>query len=85
MDDLVEPLGAHTLLPLDAPFTASMAAEVGVNRNQLAAMTRAGLLRRVFRGVYVDASSEDSLLTRARALQLVVPPSAVVTEELSAW
>ena len=62
-----------------------MAAKVGVNRNQLAAMAREGMLRRVFRGVYVDASTEDSLVTRARALQLVVPPTAVVTEELSAW
>jgi hypothetical protein len=62
-----------------------MAAGVGVNRNQLAAMIRDGLIRRVFRGVYIDSSAEDSLETRARSLQLVVPPTAVATEELSAW
>jgi very-short-patch-repair endonuclease len=73
------------MLPLSEPFTASMAAEVGVSRNQLMAMTREGLVRRVFRGVYVDASAEDSLEVRAGALQLVAPPTAVATEELSAW
>ena len=85
MHQAVESLDPLPALPLDAPFTAAMAAKVGVNRNQLAAMAREGMLRRVFRGVYVDASTEDSLVTRARALQLVVPPTAVVTEELSAW
>ncbi len=85
MHQAVEPLDPSPALPLHVPFTAAMAAKVGVNRNQLAAMTREGMLRRVFRGVYVDASTEDSLVTRARALQLVVPPTAVVTEELAAW
>src|SRR4051794_25881427 len=85
MDQLVQPLGASPLLPLGEPFTTQMAAEQGVTRNQLVKMTREGLVRRVFHGVYVDGSAEDSLETRARALQLVVPPTAIVVEELSAW
>ena len=85
MDELVQPLGASPLLPLAEPFTAARAAQLGVNRNQLMTMTREGLLRRVFRGVYVDASAEDSLPMRACALQLVTPRTAVAIEELAAW
>lgn len=85
MDDLVLPLAADPRLPLGVPFTPAQAAEVGLTRNQLSRLVRQGLLRRAFRGVYVDASAEDTLLTRAQALQLVLPASAVATEELSAW
>ena len=72
-------------LSLGVPFTPAQAAEVGITRNQLTRMVREGHLRRVYRGVYVEAASEDTLLTRAQALRLVVPSTAVVTEELSAW
>lgn len=83
MDALSIP--AHPLLPLGLPFTPAQAAAVGLTRNQLTRMVREGSLRRAFRGVYVDACAEDTLVTRAQALRLVVPRSVVVTEELSAW
>lgn len=84
MDDAL-PISAHPLLPLGLPFTPARAAEVGLTRNQLTRMVREGSLRRAFRGVYVDAGAEDTPVTRAQALRLVVPSTAVVTEELSAW
>lgn len=84
MDDVL-PIPAHPLLPLGLPFTPAQAAEVGLTRNQLTRMVHEGSLRRAFRGVYVDAGAEDTLVTRAQALRLVVPRTVVVTEELSAW
>lgn len=84
MDDVL-PLPAHPRLPLGVPFTVPQAHAVGIDRNQLVRLTRAGHLRRVFRGVYVDGGAEDTPVTRAQALRLIVPPSVVVTEELSAW
>lgn len=84
MDDVL-PLIADSRLPLGEPFTAPQAHAVGLDRNQLGRLVRAGHLRRVFRGVYVDSSAEDTPVTRARALRLVVPRHVVVTEELSAW
>jgi Transcriptional regulator, AbiEi antitoxin len=84
MDDVL-PLEADPRLPLGVPFSRAQAAAVGLDRNRVGRMLRAGHLRRVFRGVYVDAGAEDTLLSRAQALRLVVPPSVVVTEELSAW
>jgi len=84
MDDML-PLTADPRLPLGVPFTADQAHAVGLDRNAIGRLLRAGHLRRVFRGVYVDSGAEDTPLTRAHALRLVVPPHVVVTEELSAW
>lgn len=84
MDPML-PLITDGRLPLGAPFTAAQALDHGVTRTQLYRLTREGVLRRVFRGVYVDAATDDDLLLRARALSLVVPPTAVVTDECAAW
>ncbi|MEP7091607.1 MAG: type IV toxin-antitoxin system AbiEi family antitoxin domain-containing protein [Nocardioidaceae bacterium] len=73
------------MLPFDQPFTTARALDLGLSANQLSRLVREGVLRRVFRGVYVDAAAEDTLATRARALLLVTPPSAVVTDECAAW
>ena len=72
-------------LPLGAPFTTAIAKEHGVSRARLYRLVEDGVLRRVFRGVYVDSAADDDLLMRARALSLVVPPTAVVTDECAAW
>ena len=72
-------------LPVDRPFTAGQAAEVGVSRSALGRLLREGLLRRVLRGVYVAAQSPDDLLVRAQALQLAVPDHAVVTDWTACW
>jgi hypothetical protein len=81
----LHPLRAHPRLPTSEPFTTDDAAACGVSAAVVYRMAREGLLRRVFRGVYIDAAAEDSVLTRARALALVVPPSAVVTDRTAGW
>ena len=78
-------LGAHFPLALDRPFTASEARAVGVSRHHLAALIRHGLVRRVLHGVYAATQAPDSVLFRAQALALVVPPCAVVTDRTAAW
>lgn len=70
------------LLPTDRPFTAC---QVPADPKTLAALTNEGLLRRVVRGVYVATQVPDTLRMRARALSLVVPPGAVVTDRTAAW
>ena len=46
---------------------------------------RDGLVRRVLKGVYAAADLADDTDTRIAALALVVPPTAVVTDETAAW
>lgn len=72
-------------LPTDRPFTSGQARQVGVDGNVLARLVRQGLLRRVVRGVYVDAAVPDSIEERARALALAVPEAAVITDATAAW
>jgi hypothetical protein len=62
-----------------------MAADVGVTANVLTRLVRDGVLRRVLRGVYVDNAAPDTLDLRARAVALVVPRDAVVTDTTAAW
>lgn len=69
----------------DEPFTLRLAAEHGLTRSALREMLRAGLVRRVLRGVYVDACAGDGLELRARALTLVVPEGVVVSLRTAAW
>ena len=85
MYDDISPLTAHPDLPLDRPFTASDATEVGISPAVLRRMVREGLLRRVLKGVYVDATADDDLLMRSRAVALAIPPTAVVTDRTAAW
>jgi hypothetical protein len=85
MYDDIAPLWFDDRLDLGRPFTTSQARERGITADKLRALHREGLVRRVFRGVYVDAATDDNLLTRAQALALVVPPTAVVTDECAAW
>lgn len=75
-------LSEHGLLPVDRPFTVE---QVLATRDELAQLARAGYLRRVLRGVYVASQVRDTLALRARALALVVPPAAVVTDRTAAW
>jgi len=83
--DLLLPVGADERLPFGEPFTIAHARDRGVSERVLQRLARDGTLRRVFRGVYVDSAADDDLLMRARALALVVPPTAVVTDESAAW
>lgn len=70
------------VLPSDRPFSA---AQVPVSAQTLAELVRDGHLRRVVRGVFVASDVHDTLGMRARALSLVVPPGAVVTDRTAAW
>lgn len=76
---------ADPRLPVDRPFTTGEAQLLGLDGNALSRLVRHGLLRRVIRGVYVDAALPDSILHRARALSLAVPESAVITDLTAAW
>lgn len=72
-------------LPLDRPFTTLDAVGAGVSERVLRSLLDLGLLRRVLRGVYVAPQAPDDLLLRARALSLVVPDAAVVTDWTACW
>lgn len=72
-------------LPLDQPFTLRQAQEYGVSRRTLRSLLAQGLVRRVTHGVYAVAQAPNTIEFRARALRLVVSPSAVVTDRTAAW
>jgi hypothetical protein len=72
-------------LPLDAPFTAEQADQLGVSAKLLAQLLREGLVRRVVRGTYAAGQVPDTIELRASALALVVPPSAIVVDRTAAW
>ena len=78
-------LGAGCPLPLDSPFTLAQALVLGVSRRSLRCMAAGGLIRPVVRGVYAVSQAPDDTLMRARALALVVPATAVVTDRTAAW
>lgn len=85
MDDMLslDPTGA--LLPLDRPFTRAMANAAGVSVPALNRMLRAGTVRRLVRGAYVAAGAPDDPQTRAAAVALVVPRTAIAVDRTAAW
>ncbi len=72
-------------LPIDRPFTTRDAAARGVSGHVLKRLVRQGVLRRPFNGVYLPASLVDDISSRAAALALVTPRTAVVTDRSAAW
>ena len=72
-------------LPVDQPFTSTMAYDAGVTRANLVRLVDAGLLRRPIRNVYLSTQVGDSPLMRARCLALVVPPDCVVCDRHAGW
>ena len=85
LDDRRLFLTSRCPLPLDAPFTGAQASALGVSRQTLRTMVQRGLVRRQLQGVYVAAQATDDMDLRAKALGLVVPPGAVVTDRTAAW
>ena len=85
LDDTGSLLGSRSPLPLDAPFTRDQARALGVSRRSFVALDQSGLVRRVLQGVYAAAQAPDDVAMRARALGLVVPPHAVVSDRTAAW
>lgn len=67
------------------PFTTTQSRDLGISRSALIEQAKLGVLRRVFRGVYVDARVPDSRSHRLRAIKLVIPTDAVISDETAAW
>lgn len=78
-------LGSHCPLTLTEPFTGTQAHVWGVSRSRLRSLVGQGLVRRVLQGVYVASQVVDDIDLRAKALALVVPDTAVVTDRTAAW
>src|SRR5262245_58494654 len=78
-------LDAEFPLPIDRPFTRQHALAAGITPWVLRHLVDEGLVRRLVRGVYVAAQVVDSVPLRARALSLVVPETAVVTDWTACW
>ncbi|ANH36720.1 hypothetical protein I601_0267 [Nocardioides dokdonensis FR1436] len=71
--------------PLLEPTTAERASALGWTRRRLQRALHDGRVRRVLRGVYVDASVPDSTALRAAAARLVLPARMVVCDRSAAW
>jgi hypothetical protein len=67
------------------PFTTAQAHKRGWSRKLLEGAAADGRLRRLFRGVYVDARIPDSRSLRLDAIALVRPPGAIACSETAAW
>ncbi|MGA8846822.1 MAG: type IV toxin-antitoxin system AbiEi family antitoxin domain-containing protein [Nocardioides sp.] len=78
-------LNASSPLPLDRPFTTTMARAEGITTEQLRALTGRGYLRRIIKGVYVASQLPDSTSLRCLALALVVPEDCVVVDRHAGW
>jgi hypothetical protein len=78
-------LGPEFPLPLEDPFTTGRALEAGLSRGMLSRLLRDGYVRRMLKGVHVAAQTPDTLALRAKALLLVVPAHAVITDWTAMW
>jgi hypothetical protein len=72
-------------LPIDRPFTAAQAREVGLDARALRRLVDVALVRRVLRGVYAAVQLPDSHAVRTQALALVAPAGSVVTDWSACW
>lgn len=69
----------------DEPFRLTDLPALGATRAELRTAVASGRVRRILQGVYVDAAAEDTVELRARAITLVLPPDAVVSDRCAAW
>jgi hypothetical protein len=69
----------------ERPFTFEQAAGLGLSPRALRDAVARGVVRRVLRGVYVDAAISDDPSLRARAASLVMPTHAVISDRSAAW
>lgn len=76
---------ASKLLNDGVPFLISDTSRSGLSPYEVRTLIRRHRLRRVFRGVAVDAASADTRELRVRALALVLPPEAIVSDHSAAW
>lgn len=78
-------LGDDFPLPIDQPFTTQAALRVGIDGRELGRLLRAGLIRRLVRGVLVANQVADSIPLRCRAVAMVTPRGAIVTDTTAGW
>ena len=67
------------------PFTCLQLPMLGLSPSRLRRLVREHRVRRIFRGVYVDAAVADGREVRIRALQLVVPRDGVLFGCTATW
>lgn len=67
------------------PFRVCDHADLAMTDKELLAAVRYRLVRRLFRGVYVDASIPDSRELRLSGIKLVAPPHAVICNSSASW
>lgn len=67
------------------PFTTSMARDLGWQRRDIDLAVSERRLRRIVRGVYVDAHVPDSRRLRLQSVKLVIPDQAVACNETASW
>ncbi|GAB2861824.1 type IV toxin-antitoxin system AbiEi family antitoxin domain-containing protein [Nocardioides pacificus] len=72
-------------LPLDTPFSTSMALQQGITRATLSKLVESRLLHRPVRGTYLAAQAGDSVALRAAALALIAPEDAVICGRHAGW
>jgi hypothetical protein len=69
----------------DHPFTLADLGDMGLTPWRLRTLMGTGAVRRVARGVFVDASVPDSIEVRAAAVDRVVGPGHVAVDRTAAW
>ncbi len=67
------------------PFHLRDHASTGLRYREVHEACRRGLLRRVLKSVYVDATTDDTRALRLQSLALVAPLNAFVADEWAAW
>lgn len=83
--------GSPALVPADGmvflgrPFTRAQAQAAGMSVKTLRGLVASGLVRRVLRGVFVDAAAADTLELRSQAVVAAVPRNVVVCDRTAAW
>lgn len=75
----------NTLANAGQPFDIPMALDLGLARKDLRALVIEGQMRRLFRGVYVDARTSDTREQRLAGIKLIAPSEAVVCNESASW
>ena len=76
---------ADGMLFLGRPFNRAQAQKAGMSVRILRRLLDKGLVRRVLRGVFVDAAAEDTLELRAQSVVAAVPRNVVVCDRTAAW
>ncbi len=85
MDETLALHPLHALLPLDRPFTRTMARSVGVERAALERMLRDGTVVRLVRGVYAASSAPATPEVRAAAVALAIGRESIAVDRTAAW